>query len=207
MAARGAGVEHPDEVNMEVNGRVSRHIAWDKQQGFQVTNSHGMAANGNRYLSENKREALVDKGQQMSRYTAADRHDKFSAKNATHDYRKAYHQAWSDGNITKSEQRELKGAKRDKKEAWAEVRKDHARREFGHTLEHAAKNGRITPNEREKLQGKRENLDGMRHTVNHLQARDARLDSRDAAVNNSARGFFEQFQSADLHRRGYGKVF
>jgi hypothetical protein len=188
-------------------GRIGRHVAYDSQQGFQVTNNRGFAANGNRYLTENQKQSAVDRGQQLSRYTAADAQDKFSAKQATHEYHKAYHQAWSDGNISKSEQRNLKDLKRDKKEAWAEVGKDRARREFGHTLEHAAKNGRITPNEREKLGAARENLEGMRSTVNSMRSRDARLDARDSSVRNSAQGYFEQFQSADLHRRGHGKVF
>ena len=188
-------------------GRIGQHLAFDSQQGMQITNDRGVAANGNRYLTEGQKHSAVDRGQQLSRYTAADAHDKFSAKQATHEYRNAYHQAWSDGSITKSEQRDLKGLKRDKNEAWGEVHKDTARRQFGHTLEHAAKNGRITPSEREKLSEARGNLEDMRNTVNSMQSRDSRLDARDDRVQNSARGYFEQFQSADLHRRGHGKVF
>ena len=188
-------------------GRMSRHVAYDSKLGFQVTNDRGFAANGNRYLGENLKQQKMDRGERMSRYTKADARDKFSAKQATQAYRGAYHQAWSDGKITKSEQRDLKGLKRDKKAAWAEVHKDQARRAFGNTLKHAAQNGRITPGEREKLQAAHANLDGMRSTVNSMRSRDARLDARDNSVRNSAQGFFENFQTADVRARGYGKVF
>ena len=192
---------------MQVHGRVGRNIAWDRQQGFQVTNNQGFAASGTRYLSGSQTQAKVDRGRQMSRYKVADAVHQWTAHKATRSYNNYYAKAWSDGRLDKAEQRDLKGLRRDKNVARAQVQKDTMRRNYGRGLAHAARNGRITPREQSKLQEQRQALHGMRSTVDGLRSRDTALDRRDSAIRGSGLGMLEKFQSAEVQHRGHGKWF
>ena len=131
---------------------------------------------GTQYLSGRQRSIGVAAGSHIAQDSFADKIHRGASHCANARLRHTTQRAWQDGVLTRAERNQIHDARRDAGIARQRVGVDNYRRTYGRALKNACQDGKITPQERQRLRGMRGNLGRMQANLKRSVAHDRRME-------------------------------
>jgi hypothetical protein len=172
--------------------RAGRHVAVDNGR-LKFTNKQGIDRSGTKHMYRGERLNMMRQGSQKAKFSGADAANRHAAWKANNNVATTMRNAQADGKITRFEQRDIAGAKRDANIANKQVEYDTARRQLGAMERNFAADGKLTKTERRQLTQARANLGKLGAELNKLKTHDAKMDKADAAYKSNP---FNKFLNA-----------
>ena len=140
-------------------------------------------AQGTQYLGGLQRMLGMMTGQALASDTIGDKVHRGASGAANARMRNTIQNAWSDGVLTRAERNQINDSRRDAGIARQRVGVDNYRKAYGRAMKDAYQDGKITPQERQKLRGMRCNLRRMQGNLRHSIANDRRMERSEGIQN------------------------